>query len=67
MRKLMRAIMVTANDRENLCGLPDRETWRQRDIDMDRRNYKLNWTPMGFFGPQYGDKCIATLDSHTGN
>ena len=36
-------------------------------IETERWTYKLDWTPLGSFGPQCGDKYIAMLDSHTGN
>ena len=43
------------------------QTIGQRDRELERRTYKLNWTPLGSFGPQCGDKRIKTLDPRNGN
>ena len=37
------------------------------DRDTERRTYKIDWTPMGSFVPQCGDKGIKTLEPNTGN
>ena len=41
----------------------DNRTERQTEA----QTHKLNFTPLGSSGTQCEDKCIATLESHTGN
>ena len=65
-RKKMCAIMVRKNDHQKatqMTGHRYRETERRKN----GRTYNIDWTPRGSSGPQCGDKCIATLDPHTGN
>ena len=60
---------------KKLCGQRDRYTEINRDRDTeiqryretDRTKYILNWTPLGSFRPQCGDKRIVTLDLDTEN
>ena len=49
------------------AGKPtDANTERQRYIETGTRTHNLNWTPLGYSGPQWGDNCIATMDPPTG-
>ena len=47
----------------------DEEDWmdKQRYRQTGRHTYKIEWTPMGSFRIQCGDKCISNLEPQTGN
>ena len=48
---------------DQITGKRYRETYGQKGV----QEYKLDWTPLGSFGPQCGDKYITTPDPQTGN
>ena len=50
--QLWAARMITKKRRGRL----DRETVRHTDGQRDGQTYKLDWTPLGSFGPQCWDK-----------
>ena len=45
----------------------DRKKKSQTTRQTETHTHKLDCTPLGSFVPQNGDKCITTLDPHTGN
>ena len=47
--------------------IADKQIYIKRDVHIDGWTYIIYWTPLGSFRSQCGDKCIATLDPHTGN
>ena len=56
----LRAVRVFAKKR---WGRTDRQRYRETGT----QTHKIYWNPLWSFRPLCGDKCIVTLDPHTGN